>query len=142
MKISPDLMSARAYKMIAIVLLCVTLLLAWKCWVLFGQEVWFDFIEKQCMITQDIIGHPPDGYVPEGLANRLEFLMGYYDAHSKSLIGSPLEPVLKRDYQRTLTNAVVLFRSRTTNDLGSDPKMGYSGIFVANELKTAGFNAD
>lgn len=74
------------------------------------------------MITQDMIDHPPDGFVPEGLALRLEFLVGYYDAHSKSLAGSRLESIARRDYQQTLSNAVALFRSQSTNDLGDDPQ--------------------
>ena len=84
--------------------------------------MWFGFIEKQCVLTQDAIDHPPDGFVPEGLAQRLQFLMGYYEAHGKSLVGSRLEAVVRRDYQRALTNAVALFRSQTTNDLGGDPQ--------------------
>ena len=74
------------------------------------------------MITQDMIDHPADGFVPQGLALRLDFLIGYYDAWHKSLVGSQLEWVVSRDYQQTLTNAVTLFRSQTTNDLGSDPQ--------------------
>gem|GEM_PF-5609835 len=74
------------------------------------------------MITQDMIDHPSGGFVPEGLAIRLDFLMGYYDHYSKPLAGSPIEWMVQRDYQQTLTNAVALFRSQTTNDFGSDPQ--------------------
>jgi hypothetical protein len=69
--------SVRAYKFIVVGLICISILFAWRWWDLQGQTVSFDFIEKQCMITQDMIDHPPDGLVPEGLALRLEFLMGY-----------------------------------------------------------------
>ena len=74
------------------------------------------------MITQDMIEHPGDGFMPEGLVIRLDFLMGYYDHYSKPLAGSPIKWMIQREYQQTLTNAVALLRSQTTNDLGSDPR--------------------
>ena len=114
-------MSLRS-RLLVIVLLCVFCFLAWRFWHSKSQQTWYDFIEKQCVITQGMIDHPPDGFVPTGLAQRLEFLMGYYEAHSGSLRGSELESVARRDYQQTLTNALALFRSQTTNDLGSDPQ--------------------
>ena len=116
-------MSIRAYKFTVVVLFCVSSFLAWRCWDLFGQTVWFQFIEHQCAVTQDMIDHPPDGFVPNGLAHRLAFLMGYYDANSKALAGSRLEAVVRRDYERTLADAVTLFRRHTMKDLGSDPKL-------------------
>jgi hypothetical protein len=115
-------MSFRPHKLIITLLLCVSFFLAWRYWSSKSQKTWFDFIEKQCVITQDMIDHPPDGFVPTGLALRLEFLMGYYEAHSRSLKGSPFESVATRDYQQTLTNAIALFRRQTTNDLGGDPR--------------------
>lgn len=114
-------MSLRACKLGVLVLLCSTGFLGWQCWRLFGQIISADFIERQCVITQDVLDHPPDDYGPADLAERLLFLRGYYDAHIKSLAGSRLEWIVTRDYQRTLTNAVALFRSQTTNDLGSAP---------------------
>ena len=115
-------MSLRPHKLFIFILLCVFVFLVWRHWSSESQKTQFDFIEKQCVITQGMIDHPPDGFVPTGLALRLEFLMGYYEAHSKSLKGSPLESVAARDYQQTLTNAIALFRSETTNDLGGDPR--------------------
>ena len=113
-------MSIRAYKVTVAVLLCISLLLAWRCWVLFGQQVAADFIEKQCRFTQEsVIDGPPN---TEALAARLEFLMGYYGAYSKGLAGSHLERIVRRDYEQTLTNALAVFRRETTNDLGSDPR--------------------
>ena len=113
-------MSIRAYKVIVAVLLCISLFLAWRCWVLFGQQVAADFIEKQCRFTQEsFIDGPPD---TEALAARLEFLMGYYSAYSKELAGSHLERIVRRDYEQTLTNALAVFRREATNDLGSDPR--------------------
>jgi hypothetical protein len=47
--------------------------------------------------------------------------MAYYEAHSKGLAGSHLEQIVRRDYEQALTNALAVFRSETTNDLGSDP---------------------
>lgn len=115
-------MSLRPHKLIIPVLICVLCFLAWRYLDSKSQKTWFYFIQKQCAITQDMIDHPSDGFVPTGLAHRLEFLMGYYEAHSKSLQGSQFEAVARRDYQQTLTNAVALFRRQTTNDLGSDPR--------------------
>jgi hypothetical protein len=74
------------------------------------------------MITQDFVDHPPDGFMPQGLAIRLDFFTGYCDYYMKRLGGSPIQWVVERDYQQTLTNSLILFRSQTTNDLGSDPK--------------------
>lgn len=115
-------MSIRAYKFTVVALLCVFLLLALGCWRLYQQSVSASFIERECVFTQNLIDQPPDGFVPEGLAMRLDFLMGYYNTHDKTLTGSPIEWMVERDYQRTLTNALVLFRSHATNDLGSDPR--------------------
>jgi hypothetical protein len=115
-------MNILEHKLVVIVLVCVSVLLAWCCWHFYGQTVSASFIERQCMITQDMIDHPADGFVPQGLAVRLDFLMGYYDYYGRPLRGSPIEWVVSRDYQQTLTNAVTLFRSQTTNDLGSDPR--------------------
>jgi len=111
----------RTYKLGVLALLCVTGFLAWKCWHLSGEVVWADYIEKQCVITQDMLTHPPEGFGPRDLAERLRFLMGYYSAHQAS-VGSQVGWIVKRDYERTLTNAVALFRNLTTNDLGSDPE--------------------
>ena len=113
-------MSIRAYKLSVAVLLCISLFLAWRYWVLFGQQVAADFIEKQCRFTQEsFIDGSPD---TEALAARLDFLMGYYGAYSKALAGSHLERIVRRDYEQTLTNALAVFRHVTTNDLGSDPR--------------------
>ena len=115
-------MSIRTYKLSVALLACIVLFLGWCCWHLYGELVSASFVERQCMITQDMVDHPADNFVPQGLAMRLDFLMGYYDYYGRPLRGSPIEWIVQRDYQQTLTNAVVLFRSQTTNDLGSDPK--------------------
>lgn len=112
-------MKVRTYKLTVAGLLCFALYFAWRYWALFGQVVWADYIDKQCRITQEsFIDSGPD---PEALALRLEFLMGYYDAHSKGLAGSHLDRIVQWEYQQTLTNAVAAFRRATTNDLGNDP---------------------
>ena len=116
-------MSIRAYKLSVVALLCVSVLLAWCYCHLYGQLVSASFIESECKFTQDMIDHPADGFVPKGLAMRLDFLMGYYDSRHKSLVGSQVEWIVSRDYQQTLTNAVTLFRSQTTSDLGGDPRV-------------------
>lgn len=115
-------MSIRAYKITIAVMLGVILLLGWWSIHLLRQQISARFIDQQCMITQDMVEHPGDGFVPEGLVMRLDFLMGYYDHYSKPLAGSPIKWMVQREYQQTLTNAVDLLRSQTTNDLGSDPR--------------------
>ena len=82
--------------------------------------VWAWFIDAQCRTTQE--SFIDESIDPRALALRLDFLMGYYEAHSKVLHGSRLESIVLRGYQQTLTNAVAAFRSRTTNDLGGDPR--------------------
>jgi hypothetical protein len=75
------------------------------------------------MIAQDIISHSPDESDLKGVAHQVEFLMGYYDEYRNSLVGSQFERIVRRDCQQTLTNAIAVFRSQTTNDLGNDPKV-------------------
>jgi hypothetical protein len=78
------------------------------------------FIDEQCRTTQEhYIGAES---TPEALALRVDFLMGYYDAYSKSLAGSRLKQVVRWEYEQTLTNALACFRQLTTNDLGADPR--------------------
>jgi hypothetical protein len=115
-------MSIRTYKWSAVVLLCLVLFLAWQWYISYGQMVAAAFIDGQCASTQEsyIDGPRRD---PEGLAQQLEFLMAYYDYYSRSLKGSPIARITERGYQRTLTNAVIAFRSWTTNDLGNDPRV-------------------
>ena len=114
------IMSVRVYKIVIGFLLCIVLLLGWSYWRLSGQVVWTYFIDAQCRTTQEsFIDASPD---PRALALRLDFLMGYYGAHSKALVGSHLEQIVRREYEQTLTNAVAAFRSMTTNDLGGDPR--------------------
>jgi hypothetical protein len=115
-------MSIRAYKLTVILLLGFSFFLAWHCWGLFRQLVWADYIEKECMITQNIVKQSPDSFGMKPLVQRLEFFINYYDVHGKSLVGSRIEWIVRRDYQQSLTNAVALFRSKSTNDLGSDPQ--------------------
>ena len=113
-------MSLRAHKIMIAVLVCLLGLLAWRYWVLSGQVVWAEFIDAQCHTTQEAFIDVPSK--PDALALRLDFLMGYYQAHSKALAGSGLEEMVRREYERTVTNAVVCFRNITTNDLGADPR--------------------
>jgi hypothetical protein len=116
-------MSIRAYKLIVVLLLCIVFLLVWLCLKLYGQAVSARRVEQQCMIAQDIISHSPDESGLKGVAHQVEFLMGYYDEYSNLLVGSQFERIVRRDYQQTLTNAMAVFHSQTTNDLGNDPKV-------------------
>ena len=113
-------MSIRAYKWSIAVLLCVVLLLGWRCFMLYRQMVTAAFIDFQCENTQTMfIGGESD---PKALAQHLKFLKGYYDGYSRSLVGSPLAKIVRRDYEQALTNSVAAFRRMTTNDLGNDPQ--------------------
>jgi hypothetical protein len=118
------IMSVRSYKFSVAVLLCITVFLSWRLWVLFGQVVAADFIDKECRITQDFcrdfsLLQRRDASL---LAIRLEFLMGYYESRSNTLVASHLEQIVHRDYEQALTNALDTLRRETTNDLGSDPR--------------------
>jgi hypothetical protein len=114
-------MTIRAYKWSAGVLLCLVLFLAWRAFMDHRRMLTAAFIDFQCDTTQKtFIEHQTD---PVALAMRLEFLMGYYEGHSRTLSGTPLAKVVERGYHQTLTNAVVAFRSWSTNDLGDDPRV-------------------
>ncbi len=79
------------------------------------------FLTHHCWLTQTLyIDEKPDS---KALALRLDFLIQAYEYRSRVLDGSPLAADVERDYQRTLTNAVALFRRTATNDLGADPKV-------------------
>jgi hypothetical protein len=113
-------MSIRASKLTMSALLCIVLLLGGWVWHLHWQMLWANLIDEQCQITQkNYINEPTD---PGMLALRLDFLMGYYDGHIKTLEGSRLQWMVWHEYQQTLTNAVAAFRSTSTNDLGDDPR--------------------
>jgi hypothetical protein len=112
--------SVRAYKVAVVILVCLLALVTWRYSVQSRQMVWAWFIDAQCRTTQE--SFIDEAIDPRALALRLDFLMGYYEAHSKALAGSRLESIIRRGYQQTLTNAVEAFRSMTTNDLGGDPR--------------------
>jgi hypothetical protein len=82
--------------------------------------MWAYLIHGQCRNTQEFFIDASSG--PKALAQRLDFLMAYYDGNCKRLAGSQLGPIIWREYQQTLTNAVVAFRAASTNDLGADPR--------------------
>ena len=85
---------------------------------LYRQMVTAAFIDAQCENTQLYI----DTEDPRALAYHVGFLIDYYDGWSKTLAGSPIAKIARRDYQQALTNAVTAFRRMSTNDLGSDPQ--------------------
>jgi hypothetical protein len=114
-------MNARQYKSVIVAQLCIIVVLVWCWWNAYRQIVWAGFISRQCIITQDAIEHPSNDSLT-WLALRLDFLMGYYDYHSRSLADSRLQETVRQQYEQTLTNAVAYFRSHSKNDLGSDPK--------------------
>jgi hypothetical protein len=112
--------SVRAYKIALVTLVFLLAFVTWRHWMQSRQMVWASFIDAQCRTTQE--SFIDESIDPGALALRLDFLMGYYEAHSKVLAGSRLESIVRRGYQQTLTHAVAAFRSMTTNDLGSDPR--------------------
>ena len=114
-------MNGKVYKWIACVLLCLVVVLAWQSFVMYKQMVNAAFIHSQCETTQkEFIDDHVD---PRALAQRLEFLVGYYNYYSKTLDGSQIAHIVWRNYCQTLTNSVTAFRLATTNDLGNDPKL-------------------
>ncbi|MEK7707591.1 MAG: hypothetical protein AAB380_06315 [Verrucomicrobiota bacterium] len=117
-------MNVRSYKWGIAILLCVTIFFGWRSWVLFGQAVTADFIDKECKITEGLFRDFPlqTAEDKKALAWRLEFLIGYYESRSNILAGSHLEQIVRRDYEQALTNALIAFRREATNDLGSDPR--------------------
>jgi len=117
-------MSIRSYKWSIAVLLCIVGLFGWRCWVLFGQVVAADFIDKECKITEELctdfpLTTPRD---VSFLAMNLEFLMGYYESRSNTFVGSHLEQTVRRDYEHAITTALATLRRETTNDLGDNPR--------------------
>jgi hypothetical protein len=110
-------MSIRGYKWTVAILVCIVLLLAWQCSVLYRERVAAILISAECETT-DKCSTAFDN--PEALAARVHFLEIYYKGQSRALEGSPLHRVVERDYQLSLTNAVSAFRRITTNDLGGD----------------------
>ena len=112
-------MSLRAYKFCVGFLVVVCVLFGWQWLTAFRQMASAAFIYSECKTTRNsfIEANFPD---PEPLAQRLQFLIGYHDATSRALAGSPIAPLVEDDYRQTLTNAVATLRRLTTNDLGPD----------------------
>ena len=110
-------MSIRAYKWLVGILVCVVLLLAWRWFSLSQERVDAAFISFECETTDQISDGATD---PKDVADRVRFLENYYQDHSRALDGSPLQHIVEREYQQSLTNAVNAFHRMTTNDLGSD----------------------
>lgn len=117
-------MSIRSYKWSIAILLCIAASFGWQCWVLFGQVVAANFIDKECKITHELCSDSalPTTRDSSFLALRLDFLVGYYESCSNTLVGSHLEQIVRRDYEHALTNILAVLRRQTTNDLGSDPR--------------------
>ncbi len=102
------------------VLSTVLVLLGWRHFQQHRQIQTAAFLTHHCWFAQK---HYIDEPHPQLLASRLDFLITAYEYRSRVLDGSPLAADVERDYQRTLTNAVALFRRTSTNDLGDDPKV-------------------
>jgi hypothetical protein len=95
-------------------------LLTWRWFLAYRQMATAAFIGSQCETTERMfIDQQLD---PEALAQRLAFLMGYYEGCSDTLRGSPIAEITEQRYHQTLTNAVLAFRRWSTNDLGNDPR--------------------
>ena len=121
-------MSRPPYKFIA-VLACIATLafiaasFAWRWWVLSGQEDTAALIDYQCEHTEDLCRNWPliAGRDASYLAMELQFLMGYYESRSNTLVGSRLERIVRRHYEQALTNVLDTLRRETGEDLGTDP---------------------
>ncbi len=109
-------MSVRTYKSVVIILVIAAVLLAWGCLRFYRQMVTAAFIDAQCADTEDYIQTGDPG----ALAHHVNFLICYYNGWSKTLAGSPVARIARRDYEQALTNAVAAFRRMSTNDLGGD----------------------
>ena len=110
-------MSIRGYKWSVGVLASIVVLLTWFCITFSRERVAAAFISFECETTDQCSANEDS---PDALAHDVRFLEIYYKDHSRALERSPLHRVVERDYQHSLTNAVIAFRRITTNDLGGD----------------------
>ena len=146
---SSRLMSGRRLKIGLWIFVAMTILLGWRWFVARGEIISAHFIELQIANLEREVSDQVQirnmekvGWVqraiddgPHLIAYQMAFLVGYYEYHKKELAHSQLEWIVRRDYQRAMTNAVALLRQQTTNDLGQDPQAwirAYAGIDPKN----------
>ena len=107
----------RSITFLVILALLVALgLLGWQTVASHRQTVTAMFISHQCETTERIAQEFPD---PETIAHHTEFLISYYQAHSKTLEGTRLARIARRDYEHTLTNVLMSYQRVSTNDFVS-----------------------
>ncbi|HEU5071610.1 MAG TPA: hypothetical protein VFV96_14495 [Verrucomicrobiae bacterium] len=103
----------------ALVLLVAVVLLGWQVLTSYRQTVTAMFISHQCETTELVAREFSD---PETIAHRTEFLICYYQGHSRTLEGTPLARLVRRDYEHTLTNVLMAYQRVSTNDFGAQIK--------------------
>jgi hypothetical protein len=90
--------------------------LGWQTVTNYKQTVTAMFISHQCETTERIAREVPD---PQTIAHHVEFLICYYQGHSRALEGTRLARIARRDYEHTLTNALMSYQRVSTNDFRS-----------------------
>jgi len=90
--------------------------LGWQTITNYRETVTAMFISHQCETTERIAREVTD---PETIAHQTEFLICYYQGHSRTLEGTRLARVVRRDYEHTLTNVLMLYQRVSTNDFGA-----------------------
>jgi hypothetical protein len=90
--------------------------LGWKTVANYRQTVTAMFISHQCETTERIAREFAD---PETIAHHTEFLICYYQGNYRTLEGTRLASITRRDYEHTLTNILMSYQRVSTNDFAS-----------------------
>jgi hypothetical protein len=99
-----------------LILVVAVMFFAWQAGTSYRQTMTAMFISHQCETTERIAREATD---PQTIAHHTEFLIGYYRGHSRTLQGSRLARVVRRDYEHTLTNVLLSYQRVSTNDFGA-----------------------
>jgi alpha-N-acetylglucosamine transferase len=101
---------------VVLMLLVAVVLLGWQLVVSYRQTVTAMFISHQCETAERIARDFSD---PETIAHHTEFLICYYQRHSRTLEGTRLARLVRRAYEHTLTNLLMSYQQVSTNDFGA-----------------------
>ena len=115
-------MSIRTYKIVTLGLVIVVVLLAWKCFRLYGYIVQANFVAAQAAHLRATVQAANGGWTGSAsVLDSLDWYIGYYDHRTNSLAGSGLLGLLRQDRERTVSEAITYLRKHGTNDFGDDP---------------------
>jgi hypothetical protein len=115
-------MSIRTYKIVSLTLVTLVVLLAWKCFTLYGHIVNANFVAAQAAQLRATVRAANDGWTGSAsVLDTLDWYIGYYDHRTNSLAGSGLLGLLWQDRERTVSEAITYLRKHGTNDFGDDP---------------------